>query len=644
MRTTAGTTVLGVMLFLHSSAFAFDVGFTSSQNKVFFEPPYEFLGAVTDTASISLAKNEYEAVQMVIFPAGSMNDVEVAVGDLTRTSGAGQIPSANIEVNVVGYVNQLQAKVSGDRIGWIPDPLLPNQPLDLSNNAPQPYLITVHTLDTTRSGMYEGEITISANGALSLTLTLRVNVWNFTLPNTPVFKTMALTEQTAPDDMWPGQITSQAQRDTLLFRLADIAFRNRIPIQNAIGSGLYSWNSGGAGNTDYGYPTHDAHVFNPTRTGERIDYMLSKGVNNIVLGFTYDIYDPCCDTTARKTNLLNYLRDMRGYLISRGLLDIAYVYNIDEPWGDQVDHAKKIYRLIKDSVGADMRIMQNTNQDNAAIIGTFMNYFDGLDINLGHYYINDADSYRASYPAPMADFWWNVNIWPDTHPNLFLEYPLVDARTFGPLSFKFNMQGFEYWNIKSKWSIGSHHPIASDELRVTWNVNLRSLDGLLVYAGSNFDIYSSLRFESFRDGMEDYEYLELLRQRDPDNPLLDVSIVTGLTTFTQDPFEILEFREQIAAVLDSGFVWGDANGNGVVTAADIVFIINYVFKGGPSPEPLEAADVTSDGSITVADIICLVGYVFKGGDTECTGAVAGYRESGGSYTKTYLTEAGNAAE
>lgn len=604
-----------------SSARAYDVGFTSSQNKVYFELPYEFLGSMSDTGFVSLARNEYEAVQMVIFPTGSMNDVEVSVSDLARTSGAELIPATSVEINVIGYVNQTEAKVFGDRIGWIPDPLVPNQSLDLSNNVPQPYLITVHAFDTTRSGSYEGDITISVNGSFSRTLTLRVNVWNFTLPQTPVFKTMALTEQTAPDDMWPGQVTSQTQRDTLLFRLADLAFRNRIPIQNAISSGLYSWNSGGAGNTDYGYPTHDAYVFNPTRTGERIDYMLSHGANNFVLGFTYDIYDPCCDTTARKTRLINYLRDMRNYLNSRGLLDMAYVYNIDEPWGDQVDHAKKIFRLIKDSVGADMRIMQNTNQNNSAIIGTLMNHFDGLDINLGHYYINNSDYYRSTYPAQLSDFWWNVNIWPDTHPNLFVEYPLVDARIFGPLSFKLNMQGFEYWNIKSKWSIGNYHPIDADETRVTWNVGLRSLDGLLVYAGSNFDIYSSLRFESFRDGMEDYEYLALLRQRDPENPLLDVGIVTGLTTFTQDPFEILEFREQIAIALDTGYLWGDANGSGSVTAADIVFIINYVFKGGPTPEPIEAADITADGDINAADIICLVNYVFRGGETECASAI-----------------------
>ncbi|KPL05534.1 MAG: hypothetical protein AMJ73_00295 [candidate division Zixibacteria bacterium SM1_73] len=58
---------------------------------------------------------------------------------------------------------------------------------------------------------------------------------------------------------------------------------------------------------------------------------------------------------------------------------------------------------------------------------------------------------------------------------------------------------------------------------------------------------------------------------------------------------------------------GDANGDGVINSADVVYLINYLFKGGPAPEPLEAGDVNCDGIINSADVVYLINYLFKGG-------------------------------
>jgi hypothetical protein len=63
---------------------------------------------------------------------------------------------------------------------------------------------------------------------------------------------------------------------------------------------------------------------------------------------------------------------------------------------------------------------------------------------------------------------------------------------------------------------------------------------------------------------------------------------------------------------------GDVNNNGSITSADIIYLVGYVFKGGPAPLPcIAAADVNCNGSVTSADIIYLVGYVFKGGPAPC---------------------------
>lgn len=69
------------------------------------------------------------------------------------------------------------------------------------------------------------------------------------------------------------------------------------------------------------------------------------------------------------------------------------------------------------------------------------------------------------------------------------------------------------------------------------------------------------------------------------------------------------------------FVHGDANHDQKVTVSDVVFMINYLFKGGPGPWLRMAADANGDTpdagcslpTVTVSDVVYLVNYLFKGG-------------------------------
>ncbi|NIN01751.1 MAG: hypothetical protein GTO24_27725 [candidate division Zixibacteria bacterium] len=58
---------------------------------------------------------------------------------------------------------------------------------------------------------------------------------------------------------------------------------------------------------------------------------------------------------------------------------------------------------------------------------------------------------------------------------------------------------------------------------------------------------------------------------------------------------------------------GDANGDGVINVSDVVYLINYVLKGGPTPEPLKAGDANCDLWIDLEDVIYLIRYLFLGG-------------------------------
>jgi hypothetical protein len=59
--------------------------------------------------------------------------------------------------------------------------------------------------------------------------------------------------------------------------------------------------------------------------------------------------------------------------------------------------------------------------------------------------------------------------------------------------------------------------------------------------------------------------------------------------------------------------YGDANGDGQINVSDVVFLINYLFIGGPAPKPLSAGDPNGDCKVNTGDVVYLINYLFAGG-------------------------------
>ena len=65
-------------------------------------------------------------------------------------------------------------------------------------------------------------------------------------------------------------------------------------------------------------------------------------------------------------------------------------------------------------------------------------------------------------------------------------------------------------------------------------------------------------------------------------------------------------------------VTGDVNASGGVNTADIIALVNYLFRFSGELVPcVGAANVSCSPAITSAEIIYLVNYVFKGGPQPC---------------------------
>ncbi len=61
------------------------------------------------------------------------------------------------------------------------------------------------------------------------------------------------------------------------------------------------------------------------------------------------------------------------------------------------------------------------------------------------------------------------------------------------------------------------------------------------------------------------------------------------------------------------YLLGDANSDGIIDLADVVFVLNYLYKNGLPPDLMEAADVTCDDLVDLGDAVYLLNYLFKNG-------------------------------
>ena len=72
-------------------------------------------------------------------------------------------------------------------------------------------------------------------------------------------------------------------------------------------------------------------------------------------------------------------------------------------------------------------------------------------------------------------------------------------------------------------------------------------------------------------------------------------------------------------VVEAGYVHasfvrrGDSNGDGVINGSEIVFLLNYLYRGGDEPCPIEAGDANCDGVVNGSDIVYLLNYLYRGG-------------------------------
>ena len=247
------------------------------------------------------------------------------------------------------------------------------------------------------------------------------------------------------------------------------------------------------------------------------------------------------------------------FLSSKGWLKDAVVYNIDEAPGPMWKMCEENYRQTK-AVSRDISVFQclNDPQGVAALAG----FFDVIDVNIGQFNEGAAPKHLAE----GGRTWWCTCCWPSGHPNLFVDYPGMDARIIGWLSWKVGVQGWEYWDVNA-WD-NCLKPMKGkkfvDEVESAWSANSFGKyngDGYLLYPGPNNTLLSSIRFEALRDGFEDYEYLAILKARaaaktspaaEEGRKLLDIpdGLCRKDRAFTDSPKILFDYRRRVAEAIE----------------------------------------------------------------------------------------------
>ena len=71
---------------------------------------------------------------------------------------------------------------------------------------------------------------------------------------------------------------------------------------------------------------------------------------------------------------------------------------------------------------------------------------------------------------------------------------------------------------------------------------------------------------------------------------------------------------------------GDPNHDGVIDIGDVVYLINYLYRDGDPPDPIEAGDCNCDQMVDLGDVVYLINYLYRGGQAPNppTGVIVNY--------------------
>jgi len=544
---------------------------------------------------IQAARNEAEAAQVVLRPREALKGFAAKAEALQGPAGA-VLPDDAVEVLKVRYLLVTRPTDHTGTVGPWPDPLPPlNGSMDLEPGKNQPLWIRVTVPKGAKPGVYKGAIHLVAEN-YAAAVPLEVEVFDFTLPD-------RMTCQTAfgfsPGEVWQYQKVAKPddRRAVLEKYWANFAAHHISPYDPAPMDPIrITWPKNAYADAKEPLPPErivpeiDFSAWDAAMTRAIDHYGFNSFRVNIpgMGGGTYharhepNLHGYTEDTPEYRAAFTNYCRALEAHLKEKGWLPYAYVYWFDEP--DPQDYPFVMNGFAKLKAAAPDLTRMLTEQVEPGLVGG-----PNLWCTLSDRY----DHARAEERRVHGDrFWWYVCTGPKApYCTLFIDHPATELRVWLWQAWQRKIDGILVWRA-NYWTSSAAYPDADRpqnpyEDPMGWTSGYSTPkgvkrpwgngDGRFIYPpeaaadahppGPVLDgPVDSIRWEMLRDGIEDYEYLVLLRRlvkekgerldatkRTEFTALLEVpaEITKDMTTFTKDPAPIERRRHAVARAIET---------------------------------------------------------------------------------------------
>ena len=128
-----------------------------------------------------------------------------------------------------------------------------------------------------------------------------------------------------------------------------------------------------------------------------------------------------------------------------------------------------------------------------------------------------------------------------------MDYPLIKTRVLHWINFRWGFTGYLHWGF-NHWR--GDDPFKDLEPPHGGSTFLPPGDAWIVYPGDR-RLLDSIRHEAMRDGVEDYELLRLLAEKDPGKAkTLAETVVRSFTDYARDPKTLRQVRLELLDTLD----------------------------------------------------------------------------------------------
>jgi hypothetical protein len=505
----------------------------SSLDRIFRDGKTLLKPAFATTVSLSAAANEYESFQIIIHPRKPLKSVKLELSDLKTTDGI-QIAKNNITPYLVGYVPTKEPYYKVKFVGLWPDPLLPFKAFNVEAGQFQPVWVNIYVPNNTPAGDYKGSLTVRADGISDQTIPVSLHVYGFALPVESHLKTAFdfyghLTKERYPQGEKESDSAWQARINEINDKFLIEMLKHRMnPVLNVD-------------------PTSQAELGS-------IDRYRVYGINNFSIGRRGGTFNNNWPTDDESINAMEGLyRTYAEMLRLNGMLQYTYIYTWDEgEIGNPI--VQKVTAMIHRAfLGLKNMVCYHGFWDPDVLPGW------GRDIDIWCFNIDDfKEEAMRKLQKVGIEMWVYVSGPSDTGaPNLGMDFDSIDYRITPWLCWKYNIKGFLYWCVN--WWEGM------DPFKTAANTKwAQNGNGLLFYPGEGGPL-PSVRTEVFRDGMEDYEYIQTLIKRIKEIKVLklgdrfqkqidesiklmtvDGSIASSMFEFTKDSETIQKRRDAIA--------------------------------------------------------------------------------------------------